>query len=527
MSQSASDAEIDLDDDEDKPLYAYDKIYHDAKEKAMIQAMGEIEREQLIATRTEEVDRHDQNRQLHRLVAAREREEKKREAKAKRKAGEAGLDESQRKSSRQRTKVGGESKTLIDKYKQQRAEKNLRDEKNKRHRSARTPSPGNDYSEDDADGEEDDYDDRRYPRKRSPSPVRDDPPIELNDVQHARIGRDNFAQVCQTPGFEQAVTGCFARVNLGPGRTPGVNEYRLCQIKGIEKGRIYAMVAQNGQQILTDRYILAAHGKAQRPWSFLECSMSRFTEDEWRRYRVTMANEDCKMPTRGQVNRKLEDLNKLINHKWLDAEITAKLNKQNDLMATVTKAKEKGELQDQILEARRTRKYDLVDELEEKLQNIVPMKLAMGTSIIKKETPRVNAEQERLAALNRKNNQLNSENIRKAQLAEMHARRMKQQKRTASPAPKSHLDDLFGDGSDISRAVTPVNGSGTPARSGTPNPAGSNLTASGTPAAGTPRSSTPIPYKPVTQKKGLPVIRKAALDDEIIANMDLGIEIEL
>lgn len=527
MSQSGSEAEIDLDDDEDKPLYAYDKIYHDAKEKIKIQAMGEIEREQLIATRTEEVDRHEQNRQLHRLVAMREREQKKREAKAKRKAGEAGLDDSQRKSSRQRTKVGGESKNLIDKYKQQRAEKNLRDEKNRRTRAARTPSPGDAYSEDDADGEEDDYDYRRDPRRRSPSPAKDDPPAELSDVQHARIGRDNFAQVCQTPGFEAAISGCFARVNLGPGRNPGVNEYRLCQIKGIEKGKIYAMVGPNGQQFLTNRYIVATHGKAQRPWSFLECSMSRFSEDEWRRYRVTMANEDCKMPTRGQINKKLDDLNKLINHKWLDAEITEKLNNQNDLMATVTKAKEKEAIQDQILEARRARNYELVDELEEKLQNIVPMKLAMGTSIVKKEAPRVNAEQERLAALNRKNNQLNSENIRKAQLAEMHARRIKQQQRTASPAPNKALDDLFGDGSDISRAATPINGSGTPARSGTPNPAGNGTTATGTPAAGTPRSSTPIPYKPVSKKKGLPVIRKAALDDEIIANMDLGLEIDL
>lgn len=524
MSQSGSDDGLDMDDDEDKPLYAYDKIYHDADEKKKIQRMGEIEREQLIASRTEEVDRHEQNRQLHRLVAARNREVKKREAKAaKRKAADAGLDDSQRKSSRQRTKVGGESKNLIDKYKQQRAEKNLRDEKARQNRSARTPSPGEMFSDDDAEGEEEDYDDRRHPRKRTPSPAKDDPPIELSDVQHARIGRDNFAQVCQTPGFEDAVSGCFARVNLGPGVVPGVNQYRLCQIKGIEKGRIYAMTAANGQQFLTDKYIIATHGKAQRPWTFLECSMSRFTEDEWRRYRLAMVNENCTMPTRGQLNKKLEDLNKLINHKWQDAEITAKLAKQKELVGTVTKAKEREEIQDQILEARRKRNYDLEAELEEKLQNIVPMKLAMGTSLIKKEAPRVNHEQERLAELNRKNNKLNTENIRKAQLAEINARRVR--KRTASPAPNNKapnnkaLDDLFGDGSDISRAGTPVNGSGTPARSGTP--------ANGTPAAGPPRSSTPMQYKSVGKKKGIPSIRKNALDDEIIAGLDLGIEIEL
>jgi RNA polymerase-associated protein RTF1 len=527
MSQSASDAELDMDDEEDKPLYAYDKIYHDAKEKIKIQAMGEIERETIIAQRTEEVDRHEQNRQLHRLVASRGREDRKLEAKAKRKAAEAGLDDNQRKSSRQRTKVGGESKTLIDKYKLQRAEKNQRDEKNRQNRSARTPSPSGAYSEDDADGEDDDYYDRRYPKKRSPSPAKDDPPAELNDIQHARIGRDNFAQVCQNPTFKQAVTGCFARVNLGPGRTPGVNEYRLCQIDNIETGKIYAMTGSNGQQFLTDKYILASHGKAKRAWSFLECSMSRFTEDEWRRYRVTMANDDVKMPTQGQVNKKLEDLNKLINHKWLDSEITGKLNAQNDLMAIVTKAKEREAIMDQLIEARRKRNFDLEQQLEDKLQNIVPMKLAMGTSIVKKETPRVNLEQERLTALNRKNNQLNSENIRKAQLAEMRARRIKQAPKPATAIANKAIDDLFGDGSDISRAGTPVNGSGTPARSGTPNPTGNGTTANGTPTVGTPRSNTPVPYKQVGKKKGIPSIRKAAFDDEIIGSIDLGLEIEL
>ncbi len=97
---------------------------------------------------------------------------------------------------------------------------------------------------------------------------------------------------------------------------------------------------------------------------------------------------------------------------------------------------------------------------------------------------------------------------------------------------KKHLapgvDELFEGGSDISRAGTPVNGTGTPkvaasiSRAETPNPV--------TIANGTPRSSTPTinVLKPAAEKKkGLPVIRKAALDDEILANMDLGIDIDI
>jgi RNA polymerase-associated protein RTF1 len=511
MSQSDSDADLGLDDD-DKPLYAYEKIYNDARDKADILAKPQIEREQIIASRTDEVDRHEQNRQLRQLVAAREREDRKQQAKAKRKAGDAGLDDSQRKSSRQRKKVGGDTSSRIENYKKIRAEKASRDELARQKRT-RSLSPADDFEPSD-DDHSDEYD-RRPTKKRSPSPVKDDPPAELRELQRARIGRFNFGEICQTPGFEEAVTGCFARVNIGPDGS-GVNVYRICEIVGIETGKPYVMPGPNRRDFLTEKWIVAAHGKAKKTWSFLECSMDPFTDNEWRRYRVTMANEHCTMPTQGHIAKKTDALQKLLNHKWTNEQISAKVQGQTDLYRKVTRAKEKEDIEDAIREATRTRNTDIIPELEEKLYNIVPMKLAVGTTLHKKEAPRANDAAERLAALNTRNDKANTEMIRKAQLAEMHARRVKMQQRTASPAPKKNLDDLFEGDSDISRAGTPVNGAGTP-RAGTP---GANSTANGTP-----RSGTPVLYKPVVKRKGIPVIRKAARDDEILATMDLGLEI--
>ena len=105
-------------------------------------------------------------------------------------------------------------------------------------------------------------------------------------------------------------------------------------------------------------------------------------------------------------------------------------------------------------------------------------------------------------------------------------------KKTLAPG----VDDLFEGGSDISRSGTPVNGVGTPKLGPTLTPAtGISRAASPNPlslANGTPRNSTLVvssPLKPVIvqpKKKGLPTIRKAAMDDEIIANMDLGIDLD-
>jgi RNA polymerase-associated protein RTF1 len=511
-SMSESESEADFAPTEDKPIFPYEKLYADAKEKSRIQALPEIEREELLAQRSEQVEHHEQDLALRRLIATRAKDEAKNAAKNKRKAGAADLEESQRKSSRQRTKRGGgragEASSAIEAYKQQRAEKSLRDEQRRRDGATRRAvSPNNDYSDERADSESDnDFDERKY-RRRTPTPPRDDPPAELVDIQRAKVGRENFAQVCETPGFEEAVTNCYARVCVGPGRNPGVNEYRMCLIKGFTTGRPYAMTGPNGLPFPVNRYIIAAHGTSERPWSFLECSMSKFTDDEWRRYRVVMANENCKMPTRGTINRKLEEINKLINHRFTDADITNKMNKRRALLDMINKNDEKAAIQERMAEAIRAHDDEKVAALEDELAAIVPMKLALNTSLSRSDATYVNPEQEKLAEINRRNARLNAENVRKAQLAEMKVRK----KKHLAPG----VDELFEGGSDISRTGTPVNGQ----RNGTPKPAG-------TPHAGTPRSSTPNPLRP-TAKGGLPLLRRAMGEEEIMRNMDLGIDIDI
>lgn len=541
MSQSESEAEYAP--AEDKPIFPYQRLYYDAEDEARIQAKPEIERERILAERSEQVERHEQDLTLRRLVEARNKEQAKTTAKNKRKAGVAELEESQRKSSRQRTKLGGgrvgEASSAIEAYKQQRAEKSLRDEQRRREaatRAARTPE-ANDLSDQEGEVSEDDYDaDRRRTTHFSPTPPKDDPVADLVDVQRAKVGRDNFAQVCYHPGFEETITNCYARVCLGPGNTPGVNEYRLCLVKGFTTGKPYAMVGANGRPFPVNKYIIAAHGKAEKSWSFLECSMGKFTDAEWRRYKIVMANEDCKIPKRSFINAKLDQINKLINHKFTHHEIDEKMRAQNDLLDTIFRTKEKEEIKEKLRAARHADEDEsVIAELEDQLAAIRPMKLALNTTLERPGSNYINKEAEKLAELNRRNERLSSENVRKAELAALHARKVRKHLLT----PAVGVDELFEGGSDISRTGTPVNGgTGTPLRGltpgrGTPVPgaaaAGAGGTASGAntpiPRSGTPNPN-PIILKPVA-KKGIPVIRKAAYDDEILANMDLGIEIEL
>lgn len=236
-SESESDTSPALYDDGEK--YPYEGKFVNAADKAEIMAMPEINREELLAERAQEIERDRQNRALRHLLKNREAERSKQDKK--RKAGAADLEDNQRKTSRQRTKLGGgkvgEASSGIDSLKRARAEKNdrqrRRDEDKERHKDRRAPQ--DEYSDADADGDSEvEWDDGKSKNKRSKSPdYRDAEPAALHDIERVRVGRSRFALVCFYPGFEEAITGCFVRISVGMDKETGQNIYRMALIKGM------------------------------------------------------------------------------------------------------------------------------------------------------------------------------------------------------------------------------------------------------------------------------------------------------
>ena len=158
-------------------------------------------------------------------------------------------------------------------------------------------------------------------------------------------------------------------------------------------------------------------------------------------------------------------------------------------------------------------------------------KLKYGTNLVEPKTravvPTGPTQQERLAELNKANRKANRENVRKAQLAERKADRINReavQRGEAMPNSfarvktyaKTHhdanetLNSLLarqnGGSRDVSRSTTPA-------------------------AATTPKVEPTKPVLPNQVEKstvsGMPVLGNRNMDDEIIAAMDLGIDIEI
>ncbi|KAH2044997.1 hypothetical protein KXW51_008428 [Aspergillus fumigatus] len=521
-SDAASDSEGASEDaEEDRPIFPYEKLYYSAKDKEEIMALPEIQREQIFSERAQEVDRRNQDLALRRLLASRERDEARRVKKSKRKASVADLEEGQRKSSRQKTTLGGrkvgEASEAIEAYKRQREKKGRRDELRRRDMAAGEAAPVKDEapSDKDAEGESEvEWDNR----ERSPSPPKDDPPADLRDIQRARVGRTNFAQVCFYPGFDEAISGCYARVNIGPNRDTGINEYRLCLIKRFTEGRPYAMESPNGRSFVTNQYAVLAHGKAEREFPFIACSDSPFTEAEFNRYRQTLAVEDCKMATKSMLAKKVADINRLINHQFTKEELNEKLRKQGSLDNKMRTFK-RLETEKQLKLARAAGDDEEVSRLEKELAELMGPKLAFSTQPSKPRKEK--SDYERLAELNLRNQKLNTESVRRAQLEERKASRkaaaaVARGEAQANPfmrvrtLAKTHYDangnSLIPD-SLSSRGGTPATGSETPSKPSTPKPA--------------------VTTQKKQSKGGIGSIRHRNMDDENIAALDLELDIEI
>ena len=135
MSESDSDASPANGANAGGPIFPVDNKYYSEQDKRKINALSEIERESILADRALMRERNQQNQHLRHLLQTRGNADTKLTDK-KRKIGTTDPGDSPRKSSRQKTTLGGrkvgETSAAIDAYKRQREEKSLRDQQRKR-----------------------------------------------------------------------------------------------------------------------------------------------------------------------------------------------------------------------------------------------------------------------------------------------------------------------------------------------------------------------------------------------------------
>lgn len=243
---------------------------------------------------------------------------------------------------------------------------------------------------------------------------------------------------------------------------------------------------------------------------------------EFNRWRQTMVVEDCKVPTKSMLAAKVVDINNLINYKFTPEELEEKLRKQGADNAN-EKLLRRFELERKLNEAIAQGNDDEVANIQAQLAKETTSKLAFNGSLHKARPEKQQTPEQRLAELNRRNQKLNSENVRRAQLEE---RRMNR-KNAAAVARGEATADPFARVKTRAKTYHDVN-SGV---SSTPNKENPADAGNETPA---PKSESPsasqissTPTKVQSKPKGIAVIRHRNMDDDNIAALDLDLDGDL
>lgn len=278
--------------------------------------------------------------------------------------------------------------------------------------------------------------------------------------------------------------------------------------------------------------MVAAHGKAEREWPFIACSESNFTEvsvyvsgrgtasnnekSEWNRYQVVCKNENVQIPKKPELAKRSAAINGLINHSWTAEEIADKIKRQNSLMDKFNGV-ERGRLETELAQARAHGNDELANELQDKLDNTPQPRLAFSTTL-KKTTaakPAAPSQQDRLAEKNAVNRQLNSKNVREAQLAERRRVLEKERENAIARGEKVKARNKPGQKDAADEAASLASGTSTP-----------NATPKVKPKeVGT--SPAVAKLKEAQAKSIVPQIHKMLTDDDIIGALDLDIDVEI
>jgi RNA polymerase-associated protein RTF1 len=228
MDESDSDRDDDVPERTADVPYPLEGKYIDEADRRKIMAMSQLDREEILGQRAEEMSSAAFKADLARRVANQQNDRK-------RKADSEEPDDAMRKSSRPRVQPRKNEK--LEAYKREREQRGQQRQRNDDRRGRRRSSSGDrDGASDlDADGESDvEWDDRQ------PEKVREELPATLRDFESVRVGRGFFSEVCFHPGFEEAMTGAFGRVGVGQD-SQRRTLYKMAQIKG----RIMQLICQD------------------------------------------------------------------------------------------------------------------------------------------------------------------------------------------------------------------------------------------------------------------------------------------
>lgn len=307
---------------------------------------------------------------------------------------------------------------------------------------------------------------------------------------------------------------------------------------GFVTGKAYAMPDAGGRkQFITDQHILAGIGSRTEQYPFLAMSNGKFTEvcrlsscflvdrptnsdqDEFEGHKKALRERGLQLPRASALDKKLEQLRRLVAYDLTNDEITAMVDRKNFLRRKYD-PETRERLQRQIEDAKEEDNHILANQLQEELDKLgKPSGLAFRTSLTPQKQSADSRQQERLAQLNVDNRRRNNEAVRRAQI---------QERQRAREADAKLRTESVGDDARLRTKSTPIDEkSGSKAGSGASTPALNGAAKNGPLKGALAPELAKLKEQKYAENSGIPTIRKPLMDDDIIASLDLDIDVDI
>ncbi|KIJ16405.1 hypothetical protein PAXINDRAFT_168536 [Paxillus involutus ATCC 200175] len=452
MSESEPDNEPESEGEQLNP-YPLEGKYEDEADRERLLGMSEIDRENILAERLEQMQKIQDRRKLQEMIKQQ-------------KSGSNDA-ESVAKAAKRQHAARGATKEKSKKLDELKARRKAKDEKKR----TRTDSPKRDRSSSPMDmetssGEEEDGQITKYEEEEekdrklySKQPNPNDEPITLEDLATCRLTRDMLARICMYPWFEDYVKGGWVRYLIGQEGNEPV--YRLCEVTnlGANLTRPYKINDKTVNQTLELK-----HGKSVKTFHMDKVSNAAFDSKEFDRLSKTYAADDARLPSKRDLEKKAAQLSKLDTQIMTESDIAAMLARKSQLSqqhSATAITMERSRLMQAKTLAMRRQDYAELNEIEEKLKELPVVQ--------------INREEEesladKLAKVNERNRKANLEAIRKAELMEAERKRRERKLAAATGSstltptdPSARLRTIPRTFNKASRPTTPnPNGTGTP-----------------------------------------------------------------
>ncbi|TDL27841.1 plus-3-domain-containing protein [Rickenella mellea] len=462
-SLESTDNEPESEEDDSNP-YPLEGKYTDEADRQKLLEMSEIDREDVLAQRQEELQRIQDKRNLDQMLKAQRGE----------------IDDSVSKAAKRAHAQRGATKEKSRKLDELKARRKLKDEKKrtkasspKRDRSS-SPMDMEMSSDDEEDGQISklEQEEEREARLIGKTKV-DDGPTTLADLETCRLGREQLSKYCMAPWFEEYVKGAWVRYLIGQ-ETNGQPVYRICEVINVFPKGLGADLVKpyklNNQTV--NQQLELKHGDAVKLFPMDKVSNSLFPQREFDRLvKVCEANK-IKLPSKRTLEKKAAQMATLTTQRLTETDISAMLARKN-LLSTNRPSASNSTLERSRLQQARTlamRRHDF-KELEE-----IDKAIAALAAPAPQDGVRKDELADALAKVNERNRKANMEAVRKAEALETERKRRERKllAATRSSTPVNAAGKLLD---PASRAGTPLLGTprlaasaATPGRSVSPLP---------------------------------------------------------